>query len=281
MNAVRLTVTAEPGDPVELARHPLETGTLIKALPACWSDTPQRRGDAELSARPDPGPQTAQEAGPPPGCDQSPTAADERRCPPKTLALSDLRAAQIQLGRGIGTLVDQWWQAHGRGPTWSETTRQAAARGIFNEHLGAAVLHRDAMRRVIHYLCGTQWLAATQEHRSLCTGPAYHADRHGRRTQRSDIFGWRVACAIGSYRHRHNGRNPTWEQLVAQDRSKNRLFVDITDAHAQSRWLIATQWVRVEDGGLRRGQAARDASRARRQHNRRHARVENTTETGI
>lgn len=281
MNTVRLTVIAEPGDPVELTRHRLETGALIKALPARWSDTPQRRGDVELLAWPDPGPQTSHEAGPPSGCDQSPTAGDARGYPPEALALSDLRAAQIQLGRSIGTLVDQWWQAHGRGPTWSETARQAAACGIFDEHLGAAALHRDGMRRVINYLCCTQWLAATQEHRSLCTGPAYHADRQGRRTQRSDIFGWRVACAIGSYRHRHNGRNPTWEQLVAEDRSKNSLFVDITDAHAQSRWLIATQWVRVEDGGLRRGQAARDASRARRQHNRRRARVETTTETRV
>lgn len=279
MNAIRLTVTAEPGDPVELARQRLETGTLTKALPPGWSDSPQRRRDAELLAPPDPGPQTAQDVGPPHGCDQRCTAADE--CPPKALAPNDLCAAQIQLGRSIGTLVEQWWQAHGHGPTWSEATGQAAAHGIFNEYLGAAALHREGMRHVINYLCGTQWLTATQEHRSLCTGPAYHADRQGRRTQRSDIFGWRVACAIGSYRHRHNGRNPTWEQLVAQNRSNNSLFVDIADAHAQSRWLIATQWVRVEDGGLRRGQAARDASRARRQHNRRRGRAENTTETRI
>lgn len=281
MNAIHLTVTAEPGDPVELARQRLEIATLTKALPPRWSESPRRRRDADLLAPPDPGRQTAQDVGPPPGCGPSRTAADERGCSPKALAFSDLCAARIQLGRSIGTLVDQWWQAHGHGPTWSETTRQAAARGIFDEHLGAVVLHRDGTRRVIHYLCGTQWLTATQEHRSLCTGPAYHADRQGRRTQRSDIFGWRVACAIGSYRHRHNGRNPTWEQLVAQDRSKNSLFVDITDAHAQSRWLIATQWVRVEDGGLRRGQAARDASRARRQHNRRRARAETTTETRV
>lgn len=200
----------------------------------------------------------------------TPTVRKMGECTPirTFLTAEALRRAQVDLGRSIGAVVEEQWENHGCGPTWSETIATSASRGIFNKHLRAGDRHRDDMRHMIKYLCHAQWLTATQEYRSLCTGPVFHADRRGRRRQRADVFGWRVACAIGWYRHRHDGANPTWEQLVAQDASRHNLFVDTDDAYAQSRWLLAAQWVRLEDGGLRRGQAAQDVSRARRQRRR-------------
>ncbi|MGL6235594.1 MAG: hypothetical protein ACRC20_09645 [Segniliparus sp.] len=43
------------------------------------------------------------------------------------------------------------------------------------------------------------------------------------------------------------------------------IFSGEDDAIAQSHWLITHKWVRVEDGGLRRGEAAQKISQQRQE----------------
>ncbi|SDC93435.1 hypothetical protein [Rhodococcus tukisamuensis] len=167
------------------------------------------------------------------------------------------------LGQCLGTLVDQCWSQSGNGPTWMEVMVSPAIIDFARTQELELPASCRARTRLMRRLMKAGWLASNETPRSLCTGPTFHAFRHGMRERvLTDAVGLRVGQSIGAFRFEHH-RGPTWYELAEQahDVSGRRIFTNAVDAEAQSLWLLTRRWIRFEDGELKRGTKAKEAAR--------------------
>ena len=173
-----------------------------------------------------------------------------------------------KIGQSIAGRADRYWRQNGCGPTWMELCRAP-----FDEvpllDLAAQCdgIDRSTMCALMRPLISRGWVVASSKERSTCAGPSYYASSAGKvRLRNRNQVGELVAHSVGKFRSRH-GRRPRWEDLVRETQSENgqRVFRDTADAESQSRWLVCSGWVLVEDDGvIRRGPRARQATEQRR-----------------
>lgn len=203
--------------------------------------------------------------------------ADTRRLPAKGAAAADLKRFADRwhehidaLGAVVSAEVEGFWLQSGYGPLRREAFGVQAV-SVFAE---AYNLARPSSSQLRSILCAelhrAGWLVSNQTQRSLCAGPTYFAFARGESRRRSpQEIGQRVGRSIGSFRFRHH-RSPTWTQLASStmDARGRRIFESGADAHAQSTWLLTQEWIRFENGEIRRGARAK-AETAKRSAERR------------
>lgn len=168
-------------------------------------------------------------------------------------------------GRVISTAVEQFWVDNSRGPLRSEAFAVKTV-VAFSQSNNLAHLTNPQLRSMLcAELHRTGWLVSNQSRRSLCAGPTHFAFLCGKKRRRSSYkIGQQVGRFIGEFRFRHH-RSPTWSQLASLIKNERDrcIFASGTDAQAQSRWLLTQEWIRIENGEIRRGARAK-AQTARR-----------------
>lgn len=168
-------------------------------------------------------------------------------------------------GPVISTAVEQFWVDNSRGPLRSEAFGVAAVVAFSQTH-NLAYPTNSPLRSILSAeLHRTGWLVSNRSRRSLCAGPTHFAVLRGRRGRRSSYkIGQQVGRFIGEFRFQHH-RSPTWNQLASLTKNERdlRIFASGIDAQAQSRWLLTQEWIRIENGEIRRGARAK-AETARR-----------------
>lgn len=170
-----------------------------------------------------------------------------------------------EFGRAISIAVEEFWVDNGRGPLRSEAFTLAAVAAFSQTHNLAQPPNSQLRSILCAELHRTGWLASNHSRRSLCAGPTHFAFLCGRPGRRSSYkIGQQVGRFIGDFRFRHH-RSPTWSQLASRIKNERdlRIFASGSDAQAQSRWLLTQEWIRIENGEIRRGVRAK-AETARR-----------------
>lgn len=181
----------------------------------------------------------------------------------RTRLVSDWLRHLDVLGEGLAAQVDDRWTQHEYGPTWAEL-RESTSTTALASRVGLDI-PRDqrSWSTLMRHVSRAGWLASNETPRSLCAGPTFHSCRRGKAERLSSHeIGERVAKVIGEFRFRRH-KSPTWYQIAQRtyDRRGRRVFADAVDAEAQARWLLVERWIRIEDGEIRRGIAAKDAKR--------------------
>lgn len=193
-------------------------------------------------------------------------STDERRCQ-NARAATDWSSVIDDFGQELARQVSQHWKSNGEGPTRTEILRSSPTMEFVSSRGLSAHHDRYIQGPVMFELIRAGWLCCSKQPRSLCAGPTAYAYQRGNNTRISSTnVGRIVGRSVGVFRYQHH-RGPTWDELAecARDNRGHRVFVDASDAEAQSAWLLAEQWVRIEAGELKRGAATKMYARRRRE----------------
>ncbi|WP_458686982.1 hypothetical protein [Nocardia tengchongensis] len=154
-------------------------------------------------------------------------------------------------GRVLAKLTDDYWIAHGTGPTRRDILLTEPVIALIRDRVGdippTAIKHLWLVERAQR----SGWIAYSATPRSLCAGRRFHAARYGNRVSLRPVnaIGALVAAYLRDQRA-ENGRPPRWSVLAYElrDDRGRRVFNDTADARAQAQWLITAEWMALDDG---------------------------------
>ncbi|WP_327143202.1 hypothetical protein [Nocardia sp. NBC_01327] len=153
-------------------------------------------------------------------------------------------------GRVLAKLTDEYWTAHGTGPTRRDILLSEPVFDLIRDRVGdippAAVKHLWLIERAQR----AGWIAYSATPRSLCAGRRFHAARYGNRVSLRPVN--TLGALVTAYLRdqvAENGRPPRWSVLAYElrDDRGRRVFNDTADARAQQRWLTTAEWMALED----------------------------------
>ncbi|WP_067531816.1 hypothetical protein [Nocardia crassostreae] len=154
-------------------------------------------------------------------------------------------------GRVLAKLTDEYWTAHGTGPTRRDILLFEPVFNLIRDQVGSipptSVKHLWLIERAQR----TGWIAYNATPRSLCAGRRFHAARYGNRVSLRPVntIGTLVAAYLRD-QVTENGRPPRWSVLAYElrDDRGRRVFNDTADARAQQQWLTTAEWMALDDG---------------------------------
>ncbi|MET9489370.1 hypothetical protein [Nocardia sp. NPDC006630] len=153
-------------------------------------------------------------------------------------------------GRVLAKLTDEYWTAHGTGPTRRDILLSEPVFDLIRDRVGdippAAVKHLWLIERAQR----AGWIAYSATPRSLCAGRRFHAARYGNRVSLRPVN--TLGALVTAYLRdqvAENGRPPRWSVLAYElrDDRGRRVFNDTADARAQQRWLTTAEWMALEE----------------------------------
>ncbi|MCU1641381.1 MAG: hypothetical protein JWN03_1656 [Nocardia sp.] len=153
-------------------------------------------------------------------------------------------------GRVLAKLTDEYWTAHGTGPTRRDILLSEPVFDLIRDRVGdiapAAVKHLWLIERAQR----AGWIAYSATPRSLCAGRRFHAARYGNRVSLRPVN--TLGALVTAYLRdqvAENGRPPRWSVLAYElrDDRGRRVFNDTADARAQQQWLTTAEWMALED----------------------------------
>lgn len=153
-------------------------------------------------------------------------------------------------GRVLAKLTDEYWTAHGTGPTRRDILLSAPVFDLIRDRVGdiapSAVKHLWLIERAQR----AGWIAYNATPRSLCAGRRFHAARYGNRVSLRPVnaLGAMVAAYLRDQVAEH-GRPPRWSVLAFElrDDRGRRVFNDTADARSQQQWLTTAEWMALEE----------------------------------
>ncbi|MFC9994736.1 hypothetical protein [Nocardia sp. NPDC127526] len=154
-------------------------------------------------------------------------------------------------GRVLAKLTDEYWTAHGTGPTRRDILLSEPVFNLIRDRVGnippTAVKHLWLIERAQR----AGWIAYNAAPRSLCAGRRFHAARYGNRVSLRPVntIGTLVAAYLRDQVAEH-GRPPRWSVLAYElrDDRGRRVFNDTADARSQQQWLTTAEWMGLDDG---------------------------------
>ncbi|MGW4356720.1 hypothetical protein ACWELJ_32015 [Nocardia sp. NPDC004582] len=154
-------------------------------------------------------------------------------------------------GRVLAKLTDEYWTAHGTGPTRRDILLTEPVIALIRDRVGdippTAIKHLWLIERAQR----SGWIAYSAEPRSLCAGRRFFAARYGNRVSLRPVnmIGTLVAAYLRD-QVAENGRSPRWSVMAYElrDDRGRRVFNDTADARAQQQWLVTAEWMALNDG---------------------------------
>ncbi|MGW4530125.1 hypothetical protein ACWEOI_04155 [Nocardia sp. NPDC004340] len=154
-------------------------------------------------------------------------------------------------GRVLAKLTDEYWTAHGTGPTRRDILLTEPVIALIRDRVGdippTAIKHLWLIERAQR----SGWIAYSAEPRSLCAGRRFFGARYGNRVSLRPVnmIGTLVAAYLRD-QVAENGRPPRWSVMAYElrDDRGRRVFNDTADARAQQQWLVTAEWMALEDG---------------------------------
>ncbi|ONM47472.1 hypothetical protein [Nocardia donostiensis] len=155
-----------------------------------------------------------------------------------------------EFGRALARFADNYWIAHGTGPTRRDALCSEPVMTLIRSRIGniapSAVKHLWLIERAQR----AGWIAYNAEPGSLCAGRRFHAGRYGHRVSRrpANVIGALVARYLADHLAA-NRRPPTWQLMAHELRDDlNRpVFHDTADARAQQLWLTTAGWIDLDE----------------------------------
>ncbi|MFF2553288.1 hypothetical protein ACFVUS_19955 [Nocardia sp. NPDC058058] len=153
-------------------------------------------------------------------------------------------------GRVLAKLTDEYWIAHGTGPTRRDILLSEPVFDLIRDRVGdippTAVKHLWLIERAQR----AGWIAYNATPRSLCAGRRFHAARFGNRVSLRPVNA--IGTLVAAYLRdqlAENERPPRWSVLAYElrDDRGRRVFNDTADARAQQQWLTIAEWMSLSD----------------------------------
>ncbi|MRH85956.1 hypothetical protein GFY24_00490 [Nocardia sp. SYP-A9097] len=153
-------------------------------------------------------------------------------------------------GRVLAKLTDEYWIAHGTGPTRRDILLSEPIVELIRDRVGdiapTAVKHLWLIERAQR----AGWIAYNATPRSLCAGRRFHAARFGNRVSLRPVTA--IGTLVAAYLRdqvTEQGRPPRWSVLAYElrDDRGRRVFNDTADARVQQQWLTTAEWVTLEE----------------------------------
>ncbi|MEV6068553.1 hypothetical protein AB0L82_18550 [Nocardia sp. NPDC052001] len=153
-------------------------------------------------------------------------------------------------GRVLAKLTDEYWTAHGTGPTRRDILLSEPVFALIRDRVGdippTAVKHLWLIERAQR----AGWIAYNATPRSLCAGRRFHAARFGNRVSLRPVNA--IGTLVAAYLRdqlAENERPPRWSVLAYElrDDRGRRVFNDTADARAQQQWLTTAEWMALTD----------------------------------
>ncbi|MEV6772501.1 hypothetical protein AB0N05_28085 [Nocardia sp. NPDC051030] len=154
-------------------------------------------------------------------------------------------------GRVLAKLTDEYWAAHGTGPTRRDILLSEPVIALIRDRVGdippTAIKHLWLIERAQR----AGWIAYNATPRSLCAGRRFHAARYGNRVSLRPVntIGALVTAYLRDQLAEHE-RPPRWSVLAFElrDDRGRRVFNDTADARTQQQWLTTAEWMALDDG---------------------------------
>ncbi|MGW4245262.1 hypothetical protein [Nocardia sp. NPDC004722] len=154
-------------------------------------------------------------------------------------------------GRVLAKVTDEYWVAHGTGPTRRDILLTEPVIELIRDRVGeiapTAIKHLWLIERAQR----AGWIAYNATPRSLCAGRRFHAARYGNRVSLRPVN--TIGTLVTAYLRdqlAEQGRPPRWSVLAYElrDDRGRRVFNDTADARVQQQWLVTAEWMALDDG---------------------------------